>query len=93
MSDLAADYRLLRSAAGGLWLPRDAVRVSGPDARDFLQGQCSQDLAALAVGQSAWSWVLEPQGKVSALVRVTPVDDEVLILDTDGGFGDRLQAR
>ena len=93
MSDLAADYRLLRSAAGGLWLPRDAVRVSGPDARDFLQGQCSQDLAALAVGQSAWSWVLEPQGKVNALVRVTPVDDEVLILDTDGGFGDRLQAR
>ena len=93
MSELAADYRLLRRAAGALWLARDAVRVSGPEARDFLQGQCSQDLAALAVGQSAWSWVLEPQGKVSALVRVTRVDDDVLVLDTDGGFGDQLRAR
>jgi folate-binding protein YgfZ len=93
MSDLAADYWLLRRAAGALWLARDAVRVSGPEARDFLQGQCSQDLAALAVGQSVWSWVLEPQGKVSALVRVTRVDDDVLVLDTDGGFGDQLRAR
>ena len=55
MSELAVDYRLLRSAAGALWLARDAVRVSGPDALDFLQGQCSQDLAPLPAGQSAWS--------------------------------------
>jgi folate-binding protein YgfZ len=93
MSDLATDYRFLRTAAGALWLARDAVRVSGPDARDFLQGQCSQDLASLVVGQSDWSLVLEPQGKVSALVRVTLVDEDVLILDTDGGFGEHLQAR
>lgn len=93
MSDLATDYRFLRTAAGALWLARDAVRVSGPDARDFLQGQCSQDLASLVVGQSDWSLVLEPQGKVSALVRVTLVDEDVLILDTDGGFGEQLQAR
>jgi folate-binding protein YgfZ len=37
--------------------------------------------------------VLEPQGKVSALVRVSRVEADVLVLDTDGGFGERLRAR
>jgi len=93
MTDLAADYRLLRSTAGAVRLARDVVRVSGPDALDFLQGQCSQDLASLAAGRSAWSWVLQPQGKVDALVRVTRVGDEVMWLDTDGGYGEKLRAR
>jgi folate-binding protein YgfZ len=93
MSDLDREYRLLRGAAGAVWLPRDAVRVSGPEAVDFLQGQCSQDVIALKTGQSAWSWLLEPQGKVSALVRVTRAADDVVVLDTDGGFGEQLRAR
>jgi folate-binding protein YgfZ len=93
MSDLAADYQLLRSGAGALWLGRDAIRVAGPDAVDFLQGQCSQDLAALPVGQSVWSWVLQPQGKVDALVRATRVSDDAMVLDTDGRYGERLLAR
>jgi tRNA-modifying protein YgfZ len=93
MGDLAADYQRLRTGAGALPLARDAVRVTGPDGLSFLQGQCSQDVAGLAVGESAWSLVLQPQGKIEALVRITRVADDILVLDTEGGWGPRLLER
>lgn len=72
---------------------RDVVRVGGPDAVSFLQGQLSQDVAGLAVGASAWSFVLQPQGKVDAWFRVTRTAADELVLDVDGGWGDGLVAR
>ena len=75
-------------------VPRDVVRVTGPDAVSFLQGQVSQDVAGLpADGSSAWSFVLQPQGKVDAWFRVTRTGDEAVLLDVDGGFGAALVAR
>ncbi|MBO0731993.1 MAG: folate-binding protein YgfZ [Acidimicrobiaceae bacterium] len=74
------------------WLDRDALVVSGPEATDYLQGQLSQDVTAVEVGASAWSWVLQPSGKVDALVRVTRTAD-AWVLDTDAGFGAPLVAR
>ena len=68
-------------------LTRDAVVVEGPDALGYLQGQLSQDVAALGVGGSAWSWLLAPQGKVDALVRVARSGEERLVVDTDPGWG------
>ena len=79
--------------AGWIALARDAVRVVGPDARSFLQGQVSQDIDPLAVGASAWTLVLQPQGKVEVLARVTRTGDDELVLDTDAGWGDRLAER
>jgi tRNA-modifying protein YgfZ len=93
MADTAGDYELLRKDVAAVWLPRDFVRVSGPDAVSFLQGQCSQDVAALEIGRSAWSLVLQPQGKVDALVRATRTSEDVIVLDTDGGHGEALIAR
>jgi folate-binding protein YgfZ len=93
MGDPAADYGVLRGDVAALWLDRDMVRVAGPDAVGFLQGQCSQDVAALAVGGSAWSLVLQPQGKVDALVRATRTAVDAIVLDVDGGFGDLLIGR
>jgi tRNA-modifying protein YgfZ len=93
MTELATDYGLLRGGAGALAIERDVVRVSGPEAVGYLQGQCSQDIAAVAVGASAWSLVLQPQGKVDAWVRVTRQGDEEVLLDVDGGFGEALLAR
>ena len=75
-------------------VPRDVVRVTGPDAVPFLQGQVSQDVAAIPTdGSSAWSFVLQPQGKVDAWFRVTRTSEEALLLDVDGGFGEALVAR
>lgn len=93
MADLEAELQLIREGVAACWIERDAVSVSGPAAVAFLQGQCSQDVAALPIGGSAWSWVLQPQGKVEALCRVTRVAEDRMILDTDGGWGESLVAR
>ena len=75
-------------------VPRDVVRVTGPDAVSFLQGQVSQDVAGLSTDAgSAWSFVLQPQGKVDAWFRVTRTSEDALLLDVDGGFGEALVAR
>jgi folate-binding protein YgfZ len=72
---------------------RDLAIVDGPDATGYLQGQLSQDIAAIAVGSSAWSWLLAPAGKVDALVRVTRTGPDTLLVDTDGGWGETLVNR
>ena len=72
---------------------RDVVLVEGPDARDYLQGQLSQDVVALEVGDSAFSLLLQPQGKVDAWLRVTRTGDESYALDVEAGWGERVEAR
>jgi folate-binding protein YgfZ len=83
----------LRTTLG--WFPegRDVVRVEGPDAIAYLQGQLSQDIDALVVGSSARSFVLQPAGKVDAWVRVTRTGADGMVLDVDAGHGDALVAR
>ncbi|HEX6393155.1 MAG TPA: hypothetical protein VFZ97_06915 [Acidimicrobiales bacterium] len=79
--------------AYAVWLDRDTVKAGGPEAAEFLQGQLSQDVLRLDEGQSAWSWVLAPQGKIDALVRVTRLPADDWLLDTDLGWGDALAQR
>ncbi|HET9442230.1 MAG TPA: glycine cleavage T C-terminal barrel domain-containing protein [Acidimicrobiales bacterium] len=74
-------------------VPRDVLRVTGPDTVAFLQGQLSQDVKALAPGASAWTFVLQPQGKVDAWMRVTRTGDDEVLLDVDGGFGPAVAER
>jgi tRNA-modifying protein YgfZ len=87
------EYRALRQEVGAYRLPRDVVRVAGPDAADYLQGQCSQDLAPLSVGDATDTLVLAPDGKLEALARVVRVEGDVFHLDIDGGYGAALMAR
>jgi folate-binding protein YgfZ len=77
------------------WCPieRDVVEVTGPDAIGYLQSQLSQDLRPLADGDEAWSFVLQPTGKVDALVRVRRVGEQHVRLDVDAGYGEVLLAR
>ena len=92
---LGEDYAALRQGAGARLLRRDGVQVEGPDARSYLQGQCSQDVEALAEGESAESLLLSPQGKLEAYARVTCTAADRFLLDVDEGFGaavvERLQ--
>ncbi|HEX3392995.1 MAG TPA: glycine cleavage T C-terminal barrel domain-containing protein [Acidimicrobiales bacterium] len=90
---VAAGYRALRGAAGAVDVARDVVRVAGPDSATFLQGQLSQDVTTIAAGGSAWSFLLAPQGKVVALLRVTRQSDDSFLLDTDGGWGEAMVER
>ncbi len=83
----------LRTALGAAPLRRDVVRVHGPEAVDYLQGQLSQDVAALAVWESAPTFLLQPTGKVDAWLRVTRLADDDLLLDVEAGFGEAVHAR
>jgi folate-binding protein YgfZ len=53
----------------------------------------SQDLTALGPGHSAETLVLSPQGKVDAYCRATMLTDEVVLLDTETGYGELLEQR
>src|SRR3954447_24309512 len=72
---------------------RDTVTLAGRDAATYLQGQVSNDVGALGVGDSCWTFVLEPTGKLGFLTRLARTDEDVFRLDIDAGAGDELAAR
>ena len=74
-------------------LDRDVVCVQGTDAEKYLHSQLSNDVQGMAVGSSRWSLLLEPTGKLIAVVRVTRFEDTVFMLDTEPGVGDDVVAR
>jgi tRNA-modifying protein YgfZ len=88
-----AAHDAMRRGVGAYWPARDFLRVHGPDAASYLQGQCSQDVDAIAPGTAADTLVLSPQGKVDALARVVRLGPEEFVLDTDAGWGSALQVR
>lgn len=72
---------------------RDVIAVTGPDARTFLQSQLSQDIAAMSIGESSASFVLQPTGKIDALVRIVYAGVDSFTLDVDHGWGDAVVTR
>jgi tRNA-modifying protein YgfZ len=90
--DLYAQQRQLR-AGGAALLRRDVVRVVGPDAESFLQGQLSADITVLANEEAAWSLLLGPSGKMGFWLRVSRLEAETFLLDVDSGCADAVVAR
>jgi len=64
----------------------ERVRVVGAEARSFLDGLLSQDLAEVETGGAVRSFLLSPQGKLRALLWVAG-SDEAVDLYTDAGYG------
>lgn len=65
----------------------DRVRIEGTDALTYLQSQISQEIRSLTVGDSVWTFVLAPAGKVEVFGLLTRLEDQVFVLDVDAGFG------
>ena len=84
-------------ATGGLryrhLVERDALRVTGPEAGKFLQGQLTQDVLTMDLGAHRWSWLLEPAGRVVALLRVFHPGEQEWVLESDPGWGEAVSAR
>ncbi|MBL8775427.1 MAG: folate-binding protein YgfZ [Acidimicrobiales bacterium] len=91
--DLMADEQALRGSVGAVRTDREVIEVAGPDAATFLQGQLSQDVAGLAEGASAWTFVLHPDGKVAVWGRITRLGPDRFVFDVDAGAGAALVAR
>ena len=86
-------YRALRHSAGAVVTGRDVIEVRGDDAASFLQGQLSADVAALAPGDVVGSLLLQPDGKLLCLVRVSRAGPDRFVCDLAAGAGEAALAR
>ncbi|MGB9111326.1 MAG: hypothetical protein WCF24_01205, partial [Acidimicrobiales bacterium] len=91
--DRDATYAAIRTDKVGFEEPVDVVRVSGPDALSYLQGQVSQDLSGLSPGGAVETLVLSPQGKLDGFAWLVQVADDEAILVSPLGFGEALYDR
>lgn len=104
--EIASDYKTLREEAGVVIGERDVLKASGPDAQSYLDGQLSQDIAAMGMGKSsadrpatgttgksAWSFILQPTGKVDAYCRVFRSNEKELYLEVPAGCGEAVLSR
>jgi folate-binding protein YgfZ len=68
--ELDGQYRALREEAG--WLPRrrSLLLVKGADAPEYLQGQLTNEIEALAPGQGRYAALLDRKGHLQADMRV-----------------------
>lgn len=90
MSELlsaAQGWDALRHHRGAAVGARDIIMADGPDTVSFLQGQLSQDVAVMVSGDLRWSLHLQPQGKVIAVLRLTRLSHDAVLIDTDPGAG------
>ena len=65
--------------------------MSGADAEDYLQRMLSNDVAALAVGDSCEALLLTPKGRVIAPMRVQRRAADDFLLLTEPELGERLR--
>jgi tRNA-modifying protein YgfZ len=69
---------------------RDCISAIGPDTTTFLQGQVSQNVQQLTDGSSAWSLLLQPNGRLIALIRLTRRSADEVLIDVEAGIGARV---
>lgn len=87
-----AAWTALTAGSGAALTTCDVIVAHGPDTVTFLQGQLSQDLAAMVPGEVRWSLHLQPQGKVIAVVRLSRLAGDGVLIDTDRGAGADVHA-
>jgi len=86
--DVPSEYLALRTGKGYLTGFSEIVWVAGTDAVAFLEGQASQDVAAMAPQTTARSFLLEPRGKLVALLWVLRGEERLgLVVDRGRGPG------
>ncbi|HZC28195.1 MAG TPA: hypothetical protein VE269_00515, partial [Gaiellaceae bacterium] len=72
---------------------RAFVRVAGPDAGDYLQRMVSNDVTALAPGESCEALLLTPKARVIAPLRVLRRADDDFLLSTEPELGEVLRTQ
>lgn len=93
MVDFSAQLRHARSDGGAFLVPEGVrLRLSGPDARRYLNGQITRDLQALRDLELLAACILTPKGKLCALLLIH-CEGEDLIVESDLGVGESLPNR
>jgi len=71
--------------------PRAFVRVTGPDAEDYLQRMVSNDVEAVAPGESCEALLLTPKARVIAPLRILRRGPDDFLLLTEPELGERVR--
>ncbi len=71
--------------------PRAFVRVSGPDAADYLNRMLSNDVLALATGAACDALLLTAKARIVAPLRVLRRGDDDFLLATEPELGERVR--
>jgi len=72
--------------------PRAFVRVSGPDAEDYLQRMVSNDVEALSAGDACDALLLTPKARLIATMRIWRRGEDDFLLLTEPELGDAVEA-
>jgi folate-binding protein YgfZ len=82
--ELDAQYRQLREECGLLDRSgRGGIAVIGPDGAEYLQGQLTNDVEALGVGEGQYAALLDRKGHMQADLRVLRAAAEEILLDLE----------
>jgi len=81
--ELDGQYRALREEAGFLVRNRAALAVRGPDAVEYLQGQLTNDVEALAPGAGCYAALLDRKGHLTSDMRLLRLDAGEIRLDLE----------
>ncbi len=82
--EIDAQYRQLREECGLLdRSARGMLLVTGPEAAEYLQGQLTSDVEALAPGEGSYAALLDRKGHMQADMRVLRLSPEEIWIDTE----------
>jgi folate-binding protein YgfZ len=82
--ELDAQYRQLREECGALdRSPRGKLLLKGPEAAEYLQGQLTNDVEALAPGEGCYAALLDRKGHMQADMRVLALAEGEIWIDTE----------
>jgi folate-binding protein YgfZ len=82
--ELDAQYRQLREECGVL--PRDGrgvIAVTGSDGAEYLQGQVTNDVEALGIGEGQYAALLDRKGHMQTDLRVLRVAEDAIQVDLE----------
>ncbi|HXF30113.1 MAG TPA: glycine cleavage T C-terminal barrel domain-containing protein [Solirubrobacterales bacterium] len=81
--ELDAQYRQLREECGVLVRDRGFIDVLGADAAEYLQGQVTNDVEALAVGEGQYAALLDRKGHMQTDLRLVRVGEAAILIDLE----------
>jgi tRNA-modifying protein YgfZ len=87
--ELDAQYRQLREECGLLERERGAIDVLGPDAAEYLQGQVTNDVESLAVGDGQYAALLDRKGHMQTDMRLVRVGEDAILIDLEPAAKDQ----
>jgi tRNA-modifying protein YgfZ len=90
VSPISAGWQELAAGTSSVHVAVDRIDAVGPDTVKFLHSLVSQNIADLAIGSGAWTFLLQPQGKVTSFAFALRLAEEHVVLLAEAGFGEAL---